>query len=466
MDPSLKQDIPERSPLWSSGIQPVQLSGKVLDKTTLILSLCLALFSFVIFRPVISQISFEEAFFTPLVPFLISVFGSFNINPGDFLRGLFIGSFMISTVGVYLLTRDLTRRQLSSILAAILYLIPPVPIFVLTFFRQGVLETELGSAKSFFTIVYGDGANFLALAIIPFASLFLLKYLKLGKSGDLVWSTILCSLILLANATQSLSLGFIGVIVFVTQLFFGNVRAKVQRFVIAAIMPIGLVSFWYTPHFWYLGANFVASAFLANMKLLFPLPFIIFLITLFFSFVFFARREDRMAIFFCFLVFIVFAVSISVWLISGKSFVPHPHRMVPNLNMFGAVVIALLLSMLFDRVHFISAIGQEFVWGPFKIFVSLIFAVLSFLGLSLLAYSLSPFAILAVSGRSGIWTKIRLSVLAERRESLELAGGNFQLISSRGDSWQIWLGTAVTVLFFLVLVWLVIHDEIGDQEAA
>lgn len=464
MDPSQQQDIPERSNLWSGGIQAVQLSGKIFDLTTIIFSFFLALFSFFIFWPIISQIDFEEAFFTPLVPFLISTFGTFGIAPSDLVRVLFIVSFMISTVGVYLLTRDLTRRQLTAILASVLYLVPPIPIFVLTFLRSGVLETELGSAKSFFTIIYGDGANFLALAMIPFASLFILRYLRCGLKIDLVISTILCSLILLANGSQLLGLLLILAIIFLTQLFLGNARAKVSRLFAIVLLSVGLVSFWYTPNFWYSGLTFVASQLASNIQVLFPLPLIVILISMFFSFVFFARREDRIAIFVTLMSFVVFLGVVGLWVVTGRSFVPHPHRLFPDLIMFGAMVVALLLSAFVDRVHFISVIGQKFVSTPAKILASVVFGIISFLGLSLLAYSLSPVAILTMSGPNGIWTKIRLSVLAERKEALELAGGNFQLISSRGDSWQISFGVFVSVLFVLIFIGIIIKDLTKEQE--
>lgn len=454
-----EEEIPERSNLWLAGISRVKIRGEIFDRTSAIVGLSFSLFSFVIFWPIISQINFEEAFFTPLTPFLISIFGFFGVWATEALKVLFITSFMISTVGVYLLTLDLTRRQITAILAAVIYLIPPIPVFVLTFIRTGVLETELGSAKSFFTIVYGDGAHFLALAMIPFACIFVLRYLRLGIKTDLIISTILCVLILLANASQSLGFAFIAAMIFLTQLFFGNSRAKLMRFLTIVIFPVGLVSFWYTPHFWYLGMNYVMSALLSNIDLLFPLPFILFLLALFFSFVFFARREDRMAIFFCFLVFLVFLGIVGVWLISGRSFVPHPHRMLPDLNMFGAIIISLLLSMFLDRVEFVGRVSKKILSMPARIISNIGFGVLSFLVLTVVAYIMSPVAIVAVWGPTGIWSKIRLSVLSDRQETLSLAGGNFKLISERGDSWQIWFGIFVSVFFLIIMILLAIRSD-------
>lgn len=458
------QDIPKRSTLWVSGISQVKLSPEGFNRTSAIISLALAVFSLIIFWPIISKISFEEAFFTPLVPFLIATFSIFGASASDALRVLFIISFMVSTVGIYLFTYDLTRRQITAILAAVIYLIPPIPVFVLTYVRSGLLVNELGSAKSFFTIVYGDGAHFLALAMIPFAAIFVLRYLKFDKKGDLIFSAILCSLILLANASQALFFGIILFVILLTQLFFGNARSKFKRFLNVIVLSIGLVSFWYTPNFWYFSTNFVGSQFFANTALLFPLPAILFSLTLFFSFVFAARREDRMAIFISFLIFTIFAGVCASWFISGRSFVPHPQRILSDLNMFGAVVFALLLTFLVDRLHFVNSFGLGILSVGGRVVASLIFGIISFLVLSFVAYTLSPTMILAVSGPRGVWTKIRLSVLADRQETLNLAGGNFKLVSARGESWQIWFGIFVSIVFLLILVWIIVRDMKGEEE--
>ena len=465
MDPSSEQDVPKRSSLWFSGISHVEFSSGAFDKTTGIFCICLSLFSFIVFWPIISQISFEEAFFTPLIPMLIGLFGLFGVSALEALKVLFILSLMVSVIGVYLLTRELTRRQLTSILAAVLYLIPPIPIFVLSFFRQGFLENELGSAKSFFTIVYGDGAHFLALAILPFATIFVLRYLKNGLRFDLVFSAILCALILLANRSQSLALFLIMIVLFITQSFFGNVRTRIQRFFSVVMLSVGLVSFWYTPNFWYLGLRYVTGEFAGNIHFLFPLPFIVFLLILLFSFVFFARREDRMAIFVAFLTFTVFLAIIGIWFVSGHAFIPHPHRLLPNLNIFGSIVFALFLAMIIDRVRIFSMFSQKMRSLPVRIIASVSFGVFSFVLLTFVAYVLSPLAILVVAGSGGLWTRIRDSVLLDRQATLNLAGGNFQLIANRSNSGQEWLGVAISLIFLTILLFVIFKGAVDEQEA-
>src|SRR3989338_7427639 len=243
MDP---QKIPKRPVFWFNRRPETNGYPVILfDRINIIYIGVFALLSFVIFWPIIAKISFEEVFFTPLVPFLISLFQIFGFNADSSLRFLFIGSLMISTVGIY----DLTKRRVTAILASVLYLIPPMPIFILSLFFSERYQSQLISAKSFFTIIYGDGTHFLALALIAFAALFFLRYIKSDKTSDLVITVLACAFILLASRSQALSLFLVLTVVALTDLFLGNARIKFKRFLFVLLISLGLVSFWYTPSF-------------------------------------------------------------------------------------------------------------------------------------------------------------------------------------------------------------------------
>src|SRR3990167_10782501 len=248
MDP---QKIPKRPIFWFKRKPETTAYPTVLfDRINLIYIGVFALLSFIIFWPIISKISFEEVFFTPLVPFLISTLKILGFNANSSLRFLFIGSFMISTVGIYLFVYDLTKRRITAILASVLYLIPPMPIFILSFFFSKRYQSELISAKSFFTIIYGYGAHFLSFALIDFAALFFLRYIKSAKSSNLILTVLACALILLASRSQALSLFLVLTVVALTDLFLGSARVKIRRFLLVLLISLGLVSFWYTPSFW------------------------------------------------------------------------------------------------------------------------------------------------------------------------------------------------------------------------
>ena len=456
-------DIPKRSSFWFGNGLHVNLSGALFDRITVVFSICLALSSFVIFWPIVVRINFEEAFFTPLAPFLMSALSLLGLAENDAIRVLFIASFMISTVGVYLLVRDLTKRQVPAILAAVAYLVPPIPIFILTYVRTGLLATELGSAKSFFTIVYGDGAHFLALALIPFTTLFFLRYLKTGNKVHFATTIIFASLILLANRTQSLNLAIVLTITLVTEAFLGKARVKLSRALLVAILSIGLVSFWYTPSFWFESIATFVKVGAVNLKYLFPLPALLSVFSLFFSFVYFARREDRQPIFIAFLAFVVFLGIGVEWLATGRDFVPHPHRILSNLNMFGAVVAALALSWVVDELAIVSRFKLISWSTSARTLAALGFGSVSLLVLTIATYTLSPLAILALSGPKGVWTKIRLNVLFDRQETLALAGGNFRLVNISESLWEAIFGLALSVIFLIILVTIILRDRLGEE---
>src|SRR3989344_716764 len=138
MNPQKK--LPIRSRFWfKKNVEPPK-NGKIFDQITIVYSIVLAVLSFAIFWPIISKIEFEEAFFTPLVPFLINLLSAYGIGASDTVRVIFIISSIAATVGLYLFIRDLTKRQIVPILSALVFLIPHVPVGVLTFLKNDLSE--------------------------------------------------------------------------------------------------------------------------------------------------------------------------------------------------------------------------------------------------------------------------------------------------------------------------------------
>lgn len=446
-------EIPVRSRFWLKPKTGFLGSFHLFDSITIAYSVLLAQISLIIFWPILSQIEFEEAFFTPLVPFLINLFRVFGVNAQDSIKIIIVGSFTMSTVGIYLFVRELTRKHITPILAALIYLLPPIPVFTLTFIRRGLLEAELASAKSFFMVVYGDGAHFLALALIPFASIFFLRYLKSNHAHNLVFSVLFCSLILLTNRTHALNLFIILGVLSLTELFLDQTKIKMIRLLQVLFLSVGVVSFWYTPSYWYTSILSFSQVFIGNAKYLFPLPFIIALLALLFSFVFFARREARQLIFLSFLLVAIFLSITGSWYLTHHSFVPHPYRILSLINMFGAITLAILINTIIQRLNLGQYMKLERLSSASRTAAALIFSILSFVVLAFGAYTLSPLAIMLFSGPGGIWTKISENVLAERLITLKIAGGNFVLFNPGSPNWQYGFGIALSVFFTLYLIY-------------
>ena len=454
------EEIPKRSAFWfdSKKRDEDSYSG-FFDRVTLFFTFCLTLISFIIFWPIISQISFEEAFLTPLVPFILNLFGNFNLDANYSVRILFIVAFILSTVGLYLLVRELARRQVTPILAAVLYLIPPIPIIALALAKNDFLELGIEGAKSFFMIMYGDTSHFLALSLVPFAMLFFFKFLKEGTKKDLFVVVFICTLVLLINRSQSFYLGIILLISTTGEAILGLARIKIFRFLQVLIFSIALSAFWYVSNFWIEGYKVFGENAFANLELLFPLPFIIGILSLLFSFVFFAKREDRQLIFVTFSTFIVFFSIILVWFLHGRSLMPYPHRLLPNLIMFGAIIVALTLSSVVDKLKIVEKIGFSKWSVGAKALGALVFGVGSFVFLTLVAYFVSPIIILALAGPGGVITKIKENVLADRAETIRLAGGNFGLVSQNEHEWKLLLGLTISILAVLCLLFLLLFKR-------
>lgn len=459
-----QQEIPERSNFWLNdkrkdiNVREIRL----LDKITLLFGLFLVLFAFIVLWPIVSQINFEEAFSVPLIPWVISIFSAFGFGSGEIMRVIFMGSFMISTAGVYLFVRELTKRQVSSILATLIYILPPVPIFVFAHFRQGLSAFELGSAKSFLTVMYGNG-GLLGFALIPFASILFLKFLKRGEKKLLVATVLVSAVVLLADQTQSLSLFLVFGIIAVSELLLGQARLKMRRFLQVVLFSLGLVFFWYFPIVANRPLAIFESQTFTNLKYLFPLPFILGILGLIFSFVFFGKQEKRQGIFISFLLFMVFLSLISGWLFFGHSYVLHPNRLVSNLNMFGAIVASLALTMLFDQLKLEKRLGfGSWNWMK-KVLGGLVFGLISFLIMVVVGFILAPFIIYVISGPSGVWTKIRLAVVFDKQEGLAMVGGNFKLIARHTSDWGQMLGFVGTAIVFALLLYFLVEEFIAQK---
>lgn len=456
--------MPERTALWFSKETKTQnFRGRLFDKLTVFISICLALSTFVIFWPVISTIDFEEAFFTPLMPFLLATFESLGIGGGLTLKILFILSLATAVVGIYLLVKDMTKRQVSAIFAAVIYLVPPMPIFVLTFLVSGFPSVELSSAKSFFTIIYGDGAHFLALALLPFALLFYLRFLKYSQKRDFLLVVFLTVAIFLTNRSQALYVLVILAIATLTDMFIGEYQTKFKKMLMVFIFVFGLVSFWYTPSFWLGGIRLATGDIFQNIRYLFPLPAILALLSLFVSFVFFAKRGDRQPIFIAFLAFFVlFSISID-WMLSGRHFLPHPQRLLPVIFMFASISISLTLTAAFDKMELERRLklGNLPGWG--RAVGAIVFTAASFAIFTLFAYLVSPLVIRVVAGSEGIWTKLRANVIADRMATLTAAGGKFSLVSPYFSRWEVAAGFVITGIFIFILL-LIFFKKWGREE--
>jgi len=450
------ENIPKRSKFWFSNNSSGERKLKFFDNITVVFSASLFIFSFAIFWPIVSKFSWEETFFTPLIPSLIVWFEALGVDASVILRIIFISSFAFSILGLYFLVREITSRQITPIFSAILYMVPSIPIFVILYFQRGLYAWELASAQSFFSIIYGDVAHFLALSFIPPALIFFLRFEKSDRKLDFLLCELFTILVLMSNRSQGFYL-FVGFgIITLTEVFLGAARIKIKRALLVMIVGVGLVSFWYTPFYLFGISQVLISQLGQNLRYLFPLPFVISIVSLILSFVFLARKKGRQGIFISFLMFIIFLALTVHWLSQDKSFLVHPNRVIPNLYMFTSIILAIVLTFVIDKLHLVGRFAFEKWSPPLKVIGSVAFGIISFGILAATAYFVAPLAIRAVSGPGGTWAKIKEQAEADKMESLKLVGSNFSLKIPDLAPWQTALGVALTLLSLaFLIVWFV-----------
>src|SRR3989344_792062 len=449
-----QQNVPERSKLWLDQKNHVVISGKFFDPVTKIFFIFLILFTFIIFWPIIYKFDFEVVFYTPFIPSFINIFGILGIAERSIVALIYSVSFITSVGGIYLLVRYLTRRQLTSIFAGLIYIIWPIPIFVLLFFTGRVFESGLVSPASFLSIIYGEVDYFFALALLPYAAIFYLHYLKYARKADFLLTVILCLFIFLTNQSQSLSLILVLSVLSLTEIFLGQFRLRIKRAILLIVISLGLASFWYIPIAIANPTAIFTSHVVSNLRFLFPLPAIVGILSLIISFAFFAKRQDRQTIFLSFLLLVVFLSLVGDWLLNGRSYVAHPNRLIPNMIMFSSIVLASMATALLDKVNLAGRVNFE-AWSLLKKIIGLIiFGIINFVVLSITAFMLTPIGIRLVTGEGGIWTKIRMQIITERAESMANAGGNFGLVMP-AIGYTYWLIDAgLTLCFILFLGWV------------
>lgn len=427
------------------------LSVKLLDRATVVF--CLALTVLILaFWPLISQINFSQS---ALAPFLVGLLRSVGISSELVLRILLTGSLCLSVIGLYLLARYLTKRQVTPVIAAVAYLVPFVAVSYL--YLGGDFFISAKGLRSFLVAVYGESGHSIGITFVPWCLLFFLRYIKEGKTLDFVFSTVLVSLMFLAVGPFSFSFVTIIAFCFLTELFLGKAGLTARRFAQVILPSLGLVSLWYGFSYWQTNMVFLAGQVATNVKYLFPLPFILTVLILLFSYVFFSRRHDRQAIFISFLAFFVYLIIVASWLLEEKTVLAYPHRTIPIMVMFGSMVLALTLTVVYDRMN----LERKFVFdkwrGAVQIGGVLVFGAMSFLIMSMAAYLVSPFLIKAFSGPQGAWQKVSGQVFADG-QAVVFASDSLKLVGVNGE-WQ-FLSVLITLVSLGVILYLAFKKDV------
>lgn len=444
--------LPKRSKFWFNHSQEEELVGGLIDFTTVIYSIFLAVSSLFFSIPLVSKISFEEAFLTPLVPFIVSFLGVFGIGVHTTISFLIVSGFALSCVGVYLFVKDLTKRQLPSIIASALYLLPPITIFFLIQNNSWV-GSNIHGLRSFFLVFYGDSSQMVGLALIPLASIFFLRYLKQNHGINIFLTVFFSSLVFLASRGQALNLIIIFGILSVTEFYLGLTKVKIIRLSKVILLTLGVVSFWYTPVFWYQSISIFYGYVSTNIQNLFPLPFFVGIISIFFAIVFFAKRQERQIIFISTFLLVVFLGITFAWAIYGYEVIPQPYRIISIVNMFGAMVIALSINSFAQKIKLVRDIKLIQIRGIWKAVWATMTGATWMAILFVVSFIISGPIKDQIASNNGILQIIGRSVQEDKFLIIGQANGEFSLITQTSAPWQASISIVLSLVFIGMLIY-------------
>lgn len=171
--------------------------------------------------------------------FQISTAGAYRL-----LEGI---AYVLMPVGVFFLTKRLTKNSLAPFFASLIFAFAPSANYFLipTFLKIGQGNHFVPWQLSIL-LDYGEGAHFLSLPLIPLA---VISYLDLLKNPSnrklLVLTSLITALIVLLNLFSAYSLIFFFLVVFFSEAALGNVAQKVKISLFLGLTIYGLIAFGY-----------------------------------------------------------------------------------------------------------------------------------------------------------------------------------------------------------------------------
>ncbi len=193
--------------------------------------------------------------YTPLLPILTAL--SHTIGGIDLWQGyrLWTGiGYIFSAVSVFFLGWFLAKKFTGGIIAAILYSVGPT-IFYFLFPEVAAdrISIDFWDPRRFTILVrWGEGPHTLSLLFVPLVGVFFGKFLFKRKFRYLLGSSIFLGLAALTNAIGLFSsILLIAVMVFVkfAQAKKGKHLVPFGKGLVAGILSLGLISFWYNLSF-------------------------------------------------------------------------------------------------------------------------------------------------------------------------------------------------------------------------
>ncbi|QQS39293.1 hypothetical protein IPM62_01640 [Candidatus Woesebacteria bacterium] len=312
-----RQKLNQRKAWWSNALVEILIVGIVF-----VLNVYLVIEYFDTF-------AYETAFSGPVIPLTIKLVQVFNVSYLKALQLVNIFFFMFFPISMYVFIRHFTERKLAAVTGILIISLPYYPF----------AETRINAA-----LLAQDSAHMASLVIIPFALITMHKFIKEGKTSNLIFVSLTTALIALASPFGLLTYLIISLVVTFSEVLLGKGRLKLTRLIFALIIGAGLTSFWYNPGFIYwIITGPMGSDLKGTLSRLIPMTFFTLPILATFGYLLFDRKPQLQSLFVSFFLLVSFLVLSSA---GGGIFSLHPSRYVPELG----ISLAFFIGIVFVRI--------------------------------------------------------------------------------------------------------------------
>ena len=294
--------------------------------------------------------------YPPIIPYLIALVSYIsNLEVAHVYRIVTAVFIILTPLSIYLLSFYLTRRKTTAFLSSLLYIILPSVAYL--FIPQIIGNTELSGYAPFrYTVFaqYGEGPHLASLFFIPLAIMYFIKSYRQPDVKNYIWAAVFIALTMLTNLFGGFALLMLLFLVVTGKLFIYVFDFSFIRLIIIGLLAYGLTAFAYD--FGFIG-SIMESGYIHPENSIHLPPFLIIFVAIIFGILPAALlvrgalmgQESKFKTYFLLTWFLLFLTIPVVYYHFGYSLVPQPNRYLPELQMGFVILLAIVITRLFDH---------------------------------------------------------------------------------------------------------------------
>lgn len=322
-------------------------------------------------------------FSPPLVPYFLATMSLIIPVSVPHLYRIILGIILaIQPISWYFFVLWLSKKPKVAIIFSLIFAFSPSISFLIPPLGQFAQSYYFAPWRIISSEVLGEGIKVIILTLLPFLLAAYLKALENPSYKKVILSSVLFAFLLLIDVVTFFSSVIFITSVFFAQMFLGHGERKLKTSGIILLITAGLVSFWYSISFIQtvfsaasLNGQSILSVFIYFFKI--ALAFLPVILGIFSQKG--SREKKNMPFTIAVLSFLSFAFVILIFYISNPDYLTEYARFIVELDIATALIVALLLNNLFDKLKqknlafsisiiLILVISANFLFNGSKIF--------------------------------------------------------------------------------------------------